>query len=142
MMLATIVSPAAAQQQEVQQEEVQQQSAQYVPATQLLPQSVAGLLRIPNFPKFRQAWDRTLLGQLLDEPFMRPFVEAQRARAKNYLESVGNRVGLRLEDLSELASGEVVVAWLPFEQDKRRPFSLVVVADVRQEQAKAQQAIE
>ncbi len=61
------------------------EQAKYVPAIQLLPDSVAGLIRIPNLPKFCDAYEKTHAGQLMDEESMQPFIEAQRARAKNYL---------------------------------------------------------
>ncbi len=57
------------------------------------------------------------------------------------MESFGNKVGLRPQDLYDIASGEVVIAWLPFENDKRRPFALCVVADIRGLRAKADEAI-
>ena len=57
------------------------------------------------------------------------------------MESFGNKVGLRPQDLYDIASGEVVIAWLPFEKDKRRPFAICVVADIRGLRAKADEAI-
>ena len=117
-------------------------AANYVPAIQLLPDTVAGLVRIPNVPRFCTAWKETHAGRLLKEDSMQPFIEAQRERAKNYLESVDNKIGIRIQDLYDIASGEVVFSWLPFENDKRRPFTICVVADVRGLKAKAQTAID
>lgn len=113
----------------------------YVPAIELLPDSVAGLVRVPNMPRFCTAWEKTFLGQLFKDESMQPFIESQRSRAKNYLESFDNKVGLRPEDLYEIASGEVVISWLPFDNDKRRPFALCVVADIRGLKAKADNAL-
>lgn len=118
-----------------------EEQANYVPAIQLLPDSVAGLVRIPNLPKFCDAYEKTHAGQLMAEESMQPFIEAQRARAKNYLESIDNKIGIQLEDLYDIASGEVVVSWLPFENDKRRPFAICVVADIRGLKAKADEAM-
>jgi hypothetical protein len=114
----------------------------YTPAIDLLPDSIAGLVRIPNLPRFCEAWDKMHIGQLLDEESMQPFIDAQRARADDYLQSIGSKIGIKVEDLYELASGEVVVSWLPFENDKRRPFALCLVADIRGEKAKADQTLE
>jgi len=115
---------------------------EYVRATALLPDSTAGLIRIPDFPKFQNAWDQTHLGQLLDDPSMQPFVEAQRDRVKDYLQTIDNKIGIQLDDLSDIASGEVVVAWLPFPNDKRRPFTLCLVADIRNQRAQTDKALE
>ncbi|TWU26403.1 hypothetical protein Pla52o_02560 [Novipirellula galeiformis] len=113
----------------------------YVPAIQLLPDTLAGLLRIPNVPDFCQAWQKTHLGNLVNDPAMQPFVDAQRERAENYLDSIDNRVGLKPQDLYEIASGEAVAAWLPFPKDKRRPFSMCVIADTRGLRGKADEVL-
>lgn len=114
---------------------------EYQAATDLLPDTTAGLVRVPNLPRFCEAFERTQVGKLLDEPSMQPFIEAQRDRARNYLDSVG-KIGLKLEDLYDIGTGEVVFAWLPFEKDKRHPFSLCVVADVRGSKEKAEATLE
>ncbi|MGI9473867.1 MAG: membrane or secreted protein, partial [Rubripirellula sp.] len=116
--------------------------ANYVPAIELLPDSLAGLVRIPNMPRFCAAWEKTSIGQLFEDESMQPFIESQRSRAKNYLESFDNKVGLRPEDLYEIASGEVVISWLPFDNDKRRPYTMCVVADIRGLKAKADGAMD
>ena len=69
------------------EEEVGEGALQYVPATKLLPESTAGLLRIPNFPALVEAWEQTHIGQLTEEPAMKPFLEAQKKRAKNFANS-------------------------------------------------------
>ena len=122
--------------------EAQAKQAEYIPGIQLLPDSVAGIIRIPNLPKFCAAWEQTHVGKLMQEDSMQPFIEAQRLRAKNYLQTIDHRIGIRLEDLYDIASGEVVASWLPFENDKRRPFALCVVADIRGLKAKADEALE
>ncbi len=116
-------------------------AAAYVPAIELLPDSIAGLVRIPNLPRFCDAWKKTNIGRLLEDESMQPFIDSQRDRAKSYLESFDNKVGIRAEDLYEIASGEVVVSWLPFEKDKRRPFALCVIADTRGMKAKSDAAM-
>ncbi|MDB4654586.1 membrane or secreted protein, partial [Rubripirellula sp.] len=114
----------------------------YQSAIELLPDSVAGMVRIPNLPRFCEAWEKTSIGKLIDDEAMQPFIEAQRERAKNYLEAFDNKVGVRPEDLYEMASGELVVSWLPFPNDKRRPFALCVIADIRGKTKQAKLAIE
>ena len=65
--------------------------AVYIPAMDLLPQSTAGVLRIPDFPDFCEAWKKTHIGQLTEEPVMEPFLATQKKRAKNFLNSVDKR---------------------------------------------------
>ena len=114
----------------------------YLPAIELLPKSVAALVRIPNMPRFCTAFEKTHVGRLIEEESMQPFIEAQRARTKNYLESIDNKIGIRFQDLHDIASGEAVISWLPFENDKRRPFAICVIADIRGNQKKALSSID
>lgn len=113
----------------------------YKTAIELLPDTVAGLVRVPNLPRFCKAWEETSLGKLVNDEAMQPFIESQRERAKNYLEAFDNKVGVRPEDLYEIASGELVISWLPFPNDKRRPFALCVIADIRGRTQQAETAI-
>ena len=114
----------------------------YIDAIKLLPETTAGVARIPNLPDFCSAWKKTHVGSLMDEPLMKPFIEVQKARAENYFDSIDNKIGLRPQDLYDIASGEVVAAWLSFEKDKRRPYSFCVIADIRGLKAKADKALE
>ncbi len=123
-------------------EPADEQPGKYTAAIRLLPDTTAGLVRIPDFPKFCEAFEKTRFGKLLDEPSMQPFIEAQRARAKNYLTPIDSKTGIRLDDLYDIATGEVVIAWLPFEKDKRRPYAMCVIADTRGARAKSEAAME
>lgn len=118
------------------------EAEKFVRATELLPESTAGLIRIPNFPKFQKAWKQTSIGRLLDDPSMKPFIEAQRERVEKSMQSLDNKIGIRPEDLADIAAGEVVIAWLPFENDKRRPFTICLIADVRNRRIKAEAVLE
>lgn len=116
--------------------------APYQAAIKLLPETVAGLVRVPDVPAFCKAFESTNVGRMIDDPKMQPFIESQRERAKNYLESVNNKIGIKLDDIYHIGSGEAVLAWLRFEDDRRRPFAVVAVADVRGRKKKAVDAIE
>lgn len=115
--------------------------AKFTPAIALLPETVAGLVRVPNLPKLCDASSQTLLGQMFADPAMQPFVDSQRDRAKDYLQSINDKVGITAEELYNVASGEVVFAWLPFEADSRRPYALVVIADIRDRPEEVKEAM-
>ncbi|MEM0926199.1 MAG: hypothetical protein AAGJ83_09215, partial [Planctomycetota bacterium] len=100
-------------------------------AIDLLPDSTAGVVRIPEMPAFCSAWEQTRFGSLLASEAMQPFLDEQRERATSYFDTINGKIGLKPRDVFEIASGEVVVAWLSFPEDKRRPFSVCVAADVR-----------
>jgi hypothetical protein len=114
----------------------------FISAIDLLPESLAGLARVPNVQDFCDASKQTRLGQLLSDPLMKPFLEDQRDRAKDYFESINNKVGIKLQDLHDIASGEAAIAWLPFDGDIRRPYSLALLADIRQRKTEATAAMD
>ncbi len=114
----------------------------FLSALDLIPQSAAGLVRIPNLPDVCDAGPKTHIGMLLEEPELQPFIDAQRDRAEKYIKSMETSLGLRPQDLYDIASGEVVAAWLPFEKDQRRPFALCVIADIRGRKGLAETALE
>ncbi|MGV3486064.1 MAG: membrane or secreted protein [Planctomycetaceae bacterium] len=107
----------------------------------LIPDTAAGTVRVPNMPEFCKAWKTTTLSALANDESMKAFVDAQRIRAEQEMLAADLNVGIKLRDLLEIASGEAVLAWLPF-KDARRPFSLAVVADTRGLKAEAQKAID
>ncbi len=102
----------------------------YIPALSLVPDTAAGVARIPHVPVFCEAWKTTTLGSLLEDAAMKPFVDFQRERSQQQATTLGVNVGVRPRDIYEVASGEVVVAWLPF-SDPRRPYALALIADIR-----------
>ena len=115
---------------------------QYINATEVISGTAAGLIRIPDLPDFCDALEETHAGKLREEELVKPFFDAQRERLRNYLESVNNKIGVKPEDLYDIASGEVVFAWLPFPNEKRRPYSLCLVADIRDRKPKAVKALD
>ena len=113
----------------------------YMPAVDLFPKNTAGYVRIPNAPDFCKAGKQMHIGKLIDDPVMKPFIDAQKARAESYFDSLTDKIKLRPSDLYDIVSGEVAMAWLPA-KDKRRPFSVCVIADVRGLRDKADLALE
>ncbi|WP_149752801.1 membrane or secreted protein [Rubripirellula obstinata] len=136
---------ASADQASTDQASADQASAKAAPyqaAIKLLPDTVAGLVRVPDVPAFCEAFKTTNIGRLLEDPSMQPFIESQRERAKSYFESLNNKIGVKLDDIYHISSGEAVLAWLRFDNDRRRPFAVVAVADVRGRKKESLDAIE
>ncbi|MEM9367960.1 MAG: proline-rich domain-containing protein, partial [Planctomycetota bacterium] len=103
----------------------------FIPAQNLLPNSTAGLVRSIDFPGLCDAWQRTSISKLADEPAMEPLLEAYLGDSGLLLERFQSRVGLRPKDLYDLATGEVAIGWLPFPNDARMPTAMCIIADIR-----------
>ena len=140
---SSISSTAFAQEAPVKVAEAEgnPQPNNFVSALDLIPQTAAGLVRIPNLPDVCNAAPKTHFGMLFEDAAVQPFIEAQRDRAEKYIDSMETTLGLRPQDLYDIASGEVVAAWLPFEKDQRRPYSLCIVADIRGRRVLADQTM-
>lgn len=113
---------------------------EYKPAISLVPDTAAGVVRIPSVPTLCDAWSKTTLSALVNDPAMKPFVNAQKKLSEERTSTLGFNVGVRPKEVLEIASGEVVLAWLPFD-DLRRPFALSIVADIRGNRARADQVV-
>ena len=114
--------------------------SEFVSAVSLLPASTAGVVRIPELPAFCDAWEKTQIGKLLDSDEMQPFLDAQRDRASSYFDTLDRKIGVKPQDVYNMASGEVVIAWMAFPEDKRRPYALSIVADIRGRKPRADAA--
>ncbi len=112
----------------------------YKPAITLVPDTAAGIVRIPSVPALCDAWKQTTLSALVNDPAMKPFVDAQKKLSEERTSTLGFNIGVRPKEVLEMASGEVVVAWLPFD-DKRRPFALALIADIRGNRARADEVV-
>ena len=107
-------------------------------ALKLLPDTAAGVVRIPNLTVLCDSWKKTTLSGITDDPSMKPLIDANFGSQGAVWEKLGDKVGLRPKELYEIATGEVIAVWLPFENDNRRPSSVCVVADIRGKHAEAE----
>ncbi|MGB7344744.1 MAG: membrane or secreted protein [Pirellulaceae bacterium] len=122
--------------------EKQAEADNYMVAADLLPQSTAGYLRIPDVPEFRTSWRKLHIGQLIDDPAMKDFLDAQRARVENYMDSTDHKIGIRPKELVDVVTGEITLAWIPFKNDKLRPYSICIIADVRGKEAESRAVLD
>lgn len=110
----------------------------FLTGIRLLPSDAAGVVHVPNLPKLRSAWQKTTLNSFAEDNVMQPLVEASFGAEGTLWSQVGDKVGLRGKDLIEIGAGEVVLAWLPFENDRRQPSAVCVLADIRGKKAATQ----
>ena len=80
------------------------------PSEDLLPGTTKGYLSVPNVELLRTKWNETQLGQLINDPVMKPFVEDLRNQIKNKLSTNRIRLGITLDDLADIYGGELSMA--------------------------------
>jgi hypothetical protein len=103
-------------------------SAQSVGASEkLLPETTKGFFAVTNYDNLVDHWNKTQIGNLLADPVMEPFAEDLRRQFRNRWAEAQQRVGLTLEDLRDVPSGELAVALVRPSEDQA---GMVVLADV------------
>lgn len=113
---------------------------EFISALRLLPDDAAAVVRVPNFDALCDAWDRTTLSGITDEPVLQPLFDANFGATGDVWKMVSDRVGVRPKDLYEITQGEVVAAWLAY-ASRRRPSAIVVVADIRGKHDEAEEIL-
>ncbi|TWT89514.1 membrane or secreted protein [Neorhodopirellula pilleata] len=106
-------------------------------AIHYLPADAAGVVRVPDVPTLRQAWQKTTLYSVRENEAMQPLLDASFGPQGVLWSQVGDRVGIRGKDLIEIGTGELVVAWLPFENDRRQPSAVCLIAETKGKEAAA-----
>lgn len=106
-------------------------------AINYLPANAAGVVRVPDVPQLRQAWQKTTLYSVSEDQAMQPLLEASFGPKGTIWSDVGDRIGIRGKDLINIGTGELVVAWLPFENDRRQPSAICLIAETKGKEADA-----
>jgi hypothetical protein len=100
-----------------------------VPSEQLLPETTVAYLAAPDVDAVRAKWNEIQLGQLFDDPVMKPFVEDLNKQLQSKLSKTGIKLGITWEDLDGVYGGEVCLAAVQPEH-KQTLHGLVLLVDV------------
>ena len=93
----------------------------------LLPDTTKGLVAVADVKLLRDQWNKTQIGKLMADPAMEPFTEDLERQFESRWSGVQDRLGLTLDDLKDVAGGEVGVAMILPKPDKA---ALAIVVDV------------
>jgi hypothetical protein len=108
------------------------------PSDQLLPETTRAFVSVPDVDALIENWDQTQVGQLLDDERMKPFTKDLRRQLEEKWLRSHARLGLSLDDLIDLASGELALAVL---LPPKGAASMVVLADVADKEQAATETI-
>ncbi len=81
-----------------------------VPADQILPATTKGYLSLTNTVQATANWQRTQLGQLVEDEAMKPFIEDFKRQLERKVSTVQKRIGLTIGDIDDFATGEAALA--------------------------------
>lgn len=109
------------------------------PADSLLPDTTRGFASVPNLAAFESEFAKTQLGKLADDPALKSFSADLKRQFDEKLAAGYQRLGLQLDDIRAMASGEVVAATI---HDGKSPAGTAVLLDITGRAAEAQQHLE
>ncbi len=111
------------------------------PSETLLPSTTKGFLSVPDMDTLTAKWQETQLGQLVDDPVMKPFIDDLKVQIRSKLSKAQMRLGLNLEDLEGIAAGEVCLAAIQPGGDPAQ-HALTLLVDITGHHKEAAVAIE
>jgi hypothetical protein len=109
------------------------------PSETLLPATTQGFFAISNVESLDKHWHKSQLGQLMDDPKMKPFTKDVRRQFDDRWANVQDRLGLTLDDLRSVASGDVAIAMIA---PAPRKAALAIVADCTGKLKQAHEVLE
>ncbi len=105
----------------------------------LLPATTVAFAAVEDYEQLRDHWNQTQFGKLMADPVMEPFAEDMRRQMQQRWSRLGDRLGLTLEDLEGVPSGEIAVAAI---QPSRKEAAVAMLVDVTGNVSEAQQLLE
>ncbi len=110
-----------------------------VPSSEvLLPDTTKGYLSVANVDELEEAWNKTQMGQLANDPAMKPFVEDIKRQLREKWTQSHEKLGISWEDLDGVPSGEVAVALILPDAEHD---ALVILADVTGREGKTSELL-
>lgn len=99
-----------------------------VPSDQLLPATTKGYLAVPNLDELTKKFDESQLGQLCNDPLMKPFADDLKRQLNQKLTDAGRSLGISIDDLSTIVGGELAFGLIQPNNDPTQA-ARVVYAD-------------
>ncbi len=114
-------------------------AAEPLRSERLLPATTVGFAAVEDYDQLLDHWNQTQFGELMADPVMEPFAQDLQRQFRERWSDLGERLGLKLEDLEGVPSGEIAVAMI---QPVRREAAVAMLVDVTGNIAEAQQLLE
>ena len=104
------------------------------PSETLLPNTTRGFFCVTSVKTLEEHWNKTQLGQLAKDPLMKPFIDDLRQQIDERWSDIHEKLGVTIEDLRQVASGELALAAV---QTADGAPGIALLADVTGNQKKA-----
>jgi hypothetical protein len=105
----------------------------------ILPNTTKGYLSIGNFDELKAAWNNTQLGQLMNDPVMKPFADDLGQQLQRKWTQTHRKLGIVWEDMEGVPSGEIGTAVIQPGEDEA---AFAIVVDITDHKQQADQLLE
>jgi hypothetical protein len=112
------------------------------PSEALLPDSTKGFIAIPNVEELREKFNQTQFGLMVHDPAMKPFMEDLQQQIKEKLLKAGVKLAITMDDLRDVASGEITVAAIQPTAGDKNSHAEALIVDITGHEAKAKLLME
>jgi hypothetical protein len=103
----------------------------------LLPASTKGYIATSDVDQVRAKFKETQLGELVNDPVMKPFIEDLKEQIGKKLEKAGKRMGLKWADMEGVYGGEVALALVQPDAKDKTSHATVLLVDITGKRDKA-----
>ena len=77
------------------------------PSDSLLPKSTKGYISVAEPKQFQERWDKTQLGQMVNDEIMQPFVEDFKKQMRDEFGATPRKLGITVDDIKGVTGGEL-----------------------------------
>jgi hypothetical protein len=114
--------------------------AQRPTAPQILPLTTLAVLRIADTPLLVERFKQTAIGQIGQDPRMKPLVGQLYQAVQDAFKQVQDRIGLPLDQLLRIPQGEVCVGFVASRDFDEQP-GLIIIIDTKDQVAQARKLL-
>jgi hypothetical protein len=107
------------------------------PSEKLLPAGTKGYIATNDVEEVREKFRQTQLGELVNDPVMKPFIEDLKEQIGAKLEKAGKRMGLKWADMEGVSGGEVALAVVQPDAKDKTSHATVLLVDITGKRDKA-----
>ena len=104
----------------------------------ILPNTTKGFLSVGSIDELKTAWNKTQLGQLMNDPVMKPFADDIGQQLQRKWSQTHRKLGITWEDLQGVPTGEVCTARI---QPGKDQVASAIVADITGHQQEAEELL-
>ena len=96
----------------------------------LLPATTKGFISTQDVDEVRTRFKATQLGELVNDPVMKPFIDDLKTQIGAKLEKAGKRMGLKWADMEGVYGGEVALALVQPDPKDKASHATVLIVDI------------